>query len=103
MTCVLIVGAGFAGAIYARTLADNGIDVHVIDRRPHIGGNAYDETLPNGVRVHRYGPHLFHTNMKHVVDWLGRFGRFVPYEHRVQALLSDGRCVPLPVNRTTVN
>lgn len=103
MKPVLVVGAGFAGAVYARTLADHGIDVHVIDRRPHIGGNAYDEVMPNGTRIHRYGPHLFHTNMKHVVDWMKRFGSFVPYEHRVQALLDNGQCVPLPINRATVN
>jgi UDP-galactopyranose mutase len=100
---VLVVGAGFAGAVYARTLAEHGLRVHVIDRRSHIAGNAYDETMPTGVRVHRYGPHLFHTNMSQVVDWVSRFGSFLPYEHRVEALLPDGRHVPLPINRTTVN
>jgi UDP-galactopyranose mutase len=100
---VLIVGAGFAGAVYARTLAEHGIRAHVIDRRAHIAGNAYDETDATGVRIHRYGPHLFHTSMKPVVDWLGRFGAFIPYEHRVQALLPDGRCAPLPINRITIN
>ena len=100
---VLVVGAGFAGAVYARILAEHGLCVDVIDRRPHIAGNAYDETAPSGVRVHRYGPHLFHTNMKPVVDWLSRFGSFLPYEHRVEALLPDARYAPLPVNRTTVN
>ncbi len=100
---VLVVGAGFAGAVYARTLAEHGLRVDVIDRRPHIAGNAYDETMPTGVRVHRYGPHLFHTNMKPVVDWVSRFGCFLPYEHRVEALLPDERHAPLPINRTTVN
>ena len=100
---VLVVGAGFAGAVHARVLAEAGVRVHVIDRRPHIGGNAYDERSASGVRVHRYGPHLFHTNMEHVVAWLTRFGRFVPYEHQVEALLPDGRFVPLPVNRSTIN
>ncbi len=98
-----MVGAGFAGAVYARTLAEHGMRVDVIDRRPHIAGNAYDEVVPSGVRVHRYGPHLFHTNMKPVVDWVSRFGAFVPYEHRVEALLPDGRHAPLPINRRTVN
>jgi len=98
----LIVGAGFAGAVYARTLAEAGWTVRVIDRRPHIAGNAYDEVDGNGVRVHRYGPHLFHTNSDAVVAWITRFGTFVPYEHRVRARLPDGRLVPLPVNADTV-
>jgi UDP-galactopyranose mutase len=103
MTRVLIVGCGFAGATVARGLAEAGWDADMIDQRPHIGGNAFDEIDANGIRVHRYGPHLFHTSNKKVVDWLLRFGEFVPYEHRVQALLPDGRCVGLPVNRQTIN
>ncbi len=103
MRSVLIVGAGFAGAVYARILAEHGLSVEVIDRRCHIGGNAYDEISPSGVRIHRYGPHLFHTSAKRVVDWLRRFGSFVPYEHRVEALLPDRRYAPLPINRNTIN
>lgn len=105
---VLVVGAGFAGAVYARTLAEHGYRVDVIDRRPHLAGNAYDEPSSTGVRVHRYGPHLFHTSMEHVVRWVRRFAEFVPYEHRVTALLppsarGGARFAPLPVNRTTVS
>jgi UDP-galactopyranose mutase len=100
---ILIVGAGFAGAVHARVLAEAGYNVEVIDKRPHIAGNAFDEVDDNGVRVHRYGPHLFHTNQDHVVDWLTRFAQFVPYEHRVRAVLDDGRFVPLPVNLDTIN
>jgi UDP-galactopyranose mutase len=103
MTAVLVVGAGFAGAAYARTLADAGYAVHVVDRRDHIGGNAADYVDANGVRVHRYGPHLFHTNATHVFEWLQRFSAFVPYRHRVRAKLPDGRLVPLPVNLDTIN
>jgi UDP-galactopyranose mutase len=103
MPAVLVVGAGFAGAVYARTLAEAGFAVHVIDRRPHIGGNAADFVDANGVRVHRYGPHLFHTNAAHVFDWVKRFGAFVPYRHRVRVKLPDGRLVPLPVNLDTIN
>ena len=99
---VLVVGAGFAGATCARELADRGIYVDVIDQRPHIAGNAYDEVLPEGIRIHRYGPHLFHTNNKTVVEWLTRFGTFVPYKHKVQALLPGGSLAPLPVNRLTL-
>jgi UDP-galactopyranose mutase len=100
---ILVVGAGFAGAVHARELAEQGYAVDVIDRRPHIAGNAYDEVAASGVRVHRYGPHLFHTNNAEVVDWLDRFGRFLPYQHKVEARLTDGRQVPLPVNRRTIN
>jgi len=100
---ILVVGAGFAGAVYARTLADHGHNVLVIDRRPHIAGNAFDEVSADGVRIHRYGPHLFHTNNQRVVDWLARFAVLDTYEHKVEARLAGGRCVPLPVNRRTIN
>src|SRR6202041_1514250 len=103
MPGVLVVGAGFAGATYARTLAEAGSTVHVIDRRAHIGGNAADWVDANGVRVHRYGPHLFHTNATPVFDWLRRFGAWTPYFHRVQAILPDGGFVPLPVNLDTIS
>jgi UDP-galactopyranose mutase len=103
MTRILIVGCGFAGATFARALAEAGWEIDMIDQRAHVGGNAFDEVDANGIRIHRYGPHLFHTSNKKIVDWLTRFGTFVSYEHRVQALLPDGRCVGLPVNRKTVN
>lgn len=99
---ILVVGAGFAGAVHARVLAEAGWSVHVIDKRRHIAGNAYDEIDANGLRVHQYGPHLFHTNNERVVEWLQRFGTFVPYEHRVQAVIGDGCYVPLPVNHRTI-
>jgi UDP-galactopyranose mutase len=100
---ILVVGAGFAGAVHARCLAEAGYHVDVIDKRPHIGGNAYDEIDANGVRVHRYGPHLFHTKNLAVASWLRRFGEFVPYTHRVRALLPSGIVAPLPINLDTVN
>ena len=100
---VLVVGAGFAGASYARELAEAGHLVTLIDQRPHLAGNAYDEVSADGVRVHRYGPHLFHTNNAGVVAWLRRFGTLVPYEHRVEAIVPSGQLVPLPVNRRTIN
>jgi UDP-galactopyranose mutase len=100
---ILVVGAGFAGAVHARCLAEAGYHVDVIDKRPHIGGNAYDEVDANGIRVHCYGPHLFHTKNPGIADWLRRFGAFVPYVHRVRALLPSGITAPLPVNLDTVN
>jgi UDP-galactopyranose mutase len=104
MTAILVVGAGFAGAVHARELAERGWRVEVIDRRPHIAGNAFDLVDSTGVRRHAYGPHLFHTSNDRVWDWLRRFVDFLPYEHRVGAYVAElGGCVPLPVNRTTIN
>lgn len=99
---ILIVGAGFAGATYARVLAEAGHHVQVIDQRHHVAGNAFDETDENGVRRHRYGPHLFHTNNQEVVRWIERFGKMIRYEHRVKALIAPDRLVPLPINRRTL-
>jgi UDP-galactopyranose mutase len=100
---VLIVGAGFAGAVHARLLAEAGYVVDVIDVRPHIAGNAYDYVDANGIRVHAYGPHLFHTRNRAVADWLRGFGEFVDYSHKVRALLPSGELAPLPINLDTVN
>jgi UDP-galactopyranose mutase len=100
---ILIVGAGFAGAVLARELAEAGHSITVIDKRDHIGGNAFDFINENGERIHQYGPHLFHGSEDSVaVKWLSRFTEWVPYEHRVKARLSDSREVPLPVNADTM-
>jgi len=100
---VLVVGAGFAGSIVAERLASScGLRVLVVDRRDHIAGNAYDYVDEHGVLVHKYGPHIFHTNADKVVDYLSRFTGWRPYEHRVRARV-DGTLVPIPINRTTVN
>ncbi|RZM12066.1 MAG: UDP-galactopyranose mutase, partial [Sphingomonas sp.] len=99
----MVVGAGFAGAVLAERLAsDSGQRVLVVDRRPHIGGNAYDEHDAAGVLIHRYGPHIFHTNSADVFDYLSRFTDWRPYEHRVLASVDD-KLVPMPINRTTLN
>ena len=98
----LIVGAGFAGSTVARELADAGHLVHVIDKRPHIAGNAYDELDAQGVLVHRYGPHIFHTNGERIWAWLSRFTQWRPYEHRVRGVVA-GSEYPFPVNRDTLN
>lgn len=92
----LVVGAGFTGAVAARLLAETtGDDILVIDRRDHIAGNAYDARNAAGVTVHRYGPHIFHTNSDKVFAFLSRFTAWRPYEHRVEAVIG-GRLVPLP-------
>jgi UDP-galactopyranose mutase len=98
----LIVGAGFAGAVVAERLASAGREVLVIDRRDHLAGNAYDHADSHGVLVHRYGPHLFHTNSDAVFEYLTRFTAWRPYEHRVLASL-DGQLYPLPINQETIN
>jgi UDP-galactopyranose mutase len=98
---ILVVGAGFSGAVIARQCAAAGHLVKVIDKRDHIGGNAYDYTDSNGIRIHKYGPHLFHTNNEKVVQWLSQFTEWVPYQHKVKAQLNDGTYVTLPVNKET--
>ncbi len=99
----LVVGAGFAGAVMAERLASQlGQRVLVIDRRDHIGGNAFDYPDAHGVLVHRYGPHLFHTNSTKVVEYLSQFTDWHPYEHRVVAKVGED-LLPIPINRTTVN
>ncbi|WP_182086596.1 UDP-galactopyranose mutase [Aureimonas sp. ME7] len=99
----LVVGAGFAGAVLAERLAEgSGRRVLVVDRRDHIAGNAYDHLDEAGVLVHRYGPHIFHTNSPKVVDYLSRFTGWRPYEHRVLARVGD-KLLPIPINRTTLN
>ncbi len=99
----LIVGGGFAGSVLAERLASQlGQRVLIIDRRSHIGGNAYDCLDEAGVLVHRYGPHIFHTNAQRVVDYLSQFTQWRPYEHRVLGEV-DGQLVPIPINLTTLN
>ena len=101
-TDVLVVGAGFAGLTCARQLAERGLRVLVIDRREHIGGNAFDVRDAHGVLVHPYGPHIFHTNSERVFRWLSQFTDWRFYEHRVLASVG-GQLLPLPINRTTLN
>jgi UDP-galactopyranose mutase len=99
----LIVGAGFAGAVLAERLTSQlGKRVLLIDKRPHIGGNAFDEHDAAGVLMHRYGPHIFHTNSEEVFGYLSQFTGWRPYEHRVLSSV-NGLLVPMPINRTTLN
>ena len=99
----LIVGAGFAGATLAERIAtQRGEKVLVVDRRPHIGGNAYDRYNDHGLLIHEYGPHIFHTNSAAIFDHLSQFTEWRPYEHRVLGMV-DGQLVPIPINLDTVN
>lgn len=98
----LIVGAGFAGAVCAEQLASKGKTCLVIDKRDHIGGNAYDCQDNTGVTIHPYGPHIFHTNSDRIFNYLSQFTEWRSYEHRVLAKVDD-QLVPLPINRLTLN
>ena len=98
----LIVGAGFAGSVCAQQLAEAGKTVLVIDKRPHIGGNAYDVRDKHGILIHPYGPHIFHTNAIRVFEYLSRFTAWRFYEHRVLAHVTQ-KLVPIPINRITLN
>ena len=99
----LVVGAGFAGATIAERLAnDAGKKVLICDRRPHIAGNAFDHYDEAGILVHKYGPHIFHTNSKDVFEYLGQFTDWRPYQHRVLAWV-DGQLLPIPINLNTIN
>ena len=99
----LIVGAGFAGSVLAERLA-HALDLRVlvVDKRPHIGGNAYDRHDDAGLLIHPYGPHIFHTNSADVFDYLSRYTQWRPYQHRVLGSV-DGQLVPIPINLDTVN
>ena len=99
----LIVGCGFAGSVLAERLANqHGARILMIDKRDHIAGNAYDEKDAAGILMHRYGPHIFHTNSDEVFAYLSNFTNWRPYEHRVLASVRD-KLVPIPINRTTLN
>ena len=98
----LVVGAGFAGSVIAERLSSEGNSVLVVEKRSHVGGNAYDYYDENGILLHKYGPHIFHTNSDEVFDYLSRFTEWRPYEHRVLASV-DGQLLPIPINLDTVN
>jgi UDP-galactopyranose mutase len=99
----LVVGAGFSGSVIAERIATQlGKKVLVVDKRNHIGGNAYDHYDDSGVLVHKYGPHIFHTNSRDVFEYLSRFTSWRSYEHRVLASV-DGQLVPIPINLDTIN
>ena len=99
----LVVGAGYAGSVLAERLASQANKkVLIVDRRNHIGGNAYDHYDDDGILVHKYGPHIFHTNSVEVIKYLSQFTEWRPYQHRVLASV-DGQLVPIPINLNTIN
>jgi UDP-galactopyranose mutase len=99
----MVIGAGFAGSVLAERLASTlGKKILIVDKRPHIGGNAFDHYNDEGILVHKYGPHIFHTNSREVFTYLSRFTDWFPYQHRVRASV-DGQLVPIPINLDTIN
>jgi UDP-galactopyranose mutase len=102
VTDILVIGAGFAGAVIAERYAAEGKSVIVVEKREHIGGNAFDELDEAGILVHRYGPHIFHTNSPQISDYLSRFTDWRRYEHKVLAMVNS-ELYPVPINRTTIN
>ncbi|OEH86748.1 UDP-galactopyranose mutase [Desulfuribacillus stibiiarsenatis] len=98
---VVVVGAGFAGSVLARKAAEANRKVLVIEKRAHIGGNAYDEYQQDGILIHKYGPHIFHTNERKVWDFISRFTEWYLYEHKVLAAI-EGTRVPIPFNFNTL-
>ena len=99
----LIVGAGFAGSVLAERLATQANKkVLIVDKRNHIAGNAYDYYDEAGILVHKYGPHIFHTNSQQVFDYLSQFTKWRNYQHRVLASV-DGQLFPIPINLNTIN
>jgi len=98
----LIVGCGFAGAVLAERLSNVGYKILIVDKRDHIAGNAFDFYNEAGILIHKYGPHIFHTNSAEVFKYLSKFTEWRPYEHRVLASV-DGQLVPIPINLPTIN
>lgn len=102
MKKILIVGAGLSGSVIARQLVDTKkYLVTIIDKRNEIGGNVFDFKNSKGIRIHKYGPHLFHTNNEKVVDFIKKYSDWIEYKHKVKAILKDGTYVTLPVNKET--
>lgn len=97
-----MIGAGFAGSVVARELAEAGHQILVVDRRDHIGGNAFDKKDEHGIFIHQYGPHIFHTNSERIFNYLSQFTEWRPYEHRVRGVV-NGKEYPFPINQDTLN
>ena len=99
---MIVVGAGYAGAVCARRLAETiGYRVAVLERRSHIAGNAYDCADEAGILVHEYGPHIYHTFNERVHNFLSRFTKWTDYQHKVLANI-NGTLMPVPINHASL-
>ena len=98
---VIVIGSGFAGAVVADKMAKAGKKVLVLEKRNHIGGNCYDEYDEHGILIHKYGPHIFHTNSKEVYDYLSQYTEWYNYRHEVVAKVNDMH-IPVPFNLNTL-
>mgnify|MGYP005778194057 CR=1 FL=1 len=98
----VIIGAGVAGSVAARELAESGRSVLVLEQRDHIGGNCYDEPDEHGILIHKYGPHIFHTKEKKAYDYLSRFTDWYAFGHEVVANVY-GKLIPVPFNLNTLH
>ena len=97
----IVVGSGCAGAVLARQFAENNKKVLVVEERSHVGGNCYDELDEQGILIRKYGPHIFHTNIKQVYDYLSRFTEWYDYQHEVVGNVY-GKIIPIPFNLNTL-
>lgn len=97
----IIIGSGFAGAVVAQKMAEKGKKVLILEKRDHIGGSCYDENDEHGILIHKYGPHIFHTNSKEVYDYLSKYTKWYDYSHEVVANL-NGNFIPVPFNLNTL-
>ena len=102
MEKAIIIGAGFSGATMARLLAEQGVNVTVVDKCAHIGGTVYDKQDDGGIIVQAYGPHIFHTDKKEVYEFLSKFTDWTPYKHKVLAKVRKDKLVPVPFNLTSL-
>ncbi len=98
---VIVVGSGLSGSTAARILAEAGYKVLITEKRKHVGGNVYDYKNEYNITIHKYGPHIFHTNYKDVWDFANRFAKFRHYQHKVLSYV-DGRYIPFPINLDTI-
>lgn len=99
---ILIIGSGITGITLAERFASLGFDISIVEKRNNIGGNCYDFIDKNGILIHKYGPHIFHTDYKDVWEYLSQFTKWIKYEHKVLGFI-DNKYAPIPFNLNSLN